>query len=218
MRTSLLISSSACIGALAALLAALPLYLHYPIIPYLRFEAAEIPVILGFLLLGPKTGILSSVVYWIVLLLVGELSPLGPTMKFIAVAMTLLGLWLGFRIKREPRFSLFLGSCLGCLFRVASMSLFNCIVTVFMFPGLLKIAVGSISATLGMKFSSDIAAFAAVLGFTAVFNIIHTIISIVPAYLLVKSIVSFGKGAVETRRIWYVEFLRAASKRSPQRS
>jgi len=218
MRASLLISSSAFIGALAALLAVLPLYLYYPIIPYLRFEAAEIPVILGFLILGPKAGILSSIIYWIVLLLVGEYSPLGPTMKFVAVATTLLGLWLGFRIWKPSRLSLFIGSCLGCLFRVASMSLFNYVVIAFMFPEFLEIAAATISAILGMKLSSDIAAFAAILGFTAIFNIIHTAVSIVPAYLLMKSIISFGRGAVEARRIWYVEAVKAASKQSPQRS
>jgi len=218
MRASLFISSSALIGALAAILAALPLHLHYPIIPYLRFEAAEVPVVLGFLILGPRVGLFSSVIYWVVLLFVGEFSPLGPTMKFAAVASMLIGLWLGFKTGRSPGFSLFAGSCMGCIFRVALMSLFNYVILLFVSPEFLGFAAGSISAALGISFPNNLAALAAVLVFTAIFNIIHVAVSIIPAYLLTRAILAFGRGAVESREIWYLKTVRAASRRSPQRS
>ncbi len=217
-RTSLLVSSSTCIGGLAALMAALPLYLYFPIIPYLRFELAEIPVVLGFLVLGPETAALSSVVYWLVLLLVGEYSPIGPTMKFTAVICMVLGLWLGFRLRRSPRTGLLIGSCLGCLFRVAAMSAFNYVVIVIMVPSFLETAAASISAVLGISFPNELTAFLAVLGFTAVFNIIHTILSIAPAYLLVKAVIKAGGEGRAIRKIWYVDVIRAASRRAPPRS
>ena len=68
-------------AGLAALLALLPLSFSYPIIPYLKFDIAEIPVVLAFFLLGPEAGLISSIVYWVILLLVGSYTPLGPTMK-----------------------------------------------------------------------------------------------------------------------------------------
>jgi len=219
LRANLIISSSTFLGALAALLATLPLYVHFPIIPYLRFEAAEIPIVFAFLILGPEPAVLSSIIYWIVLLLVGEFTPIGPTMKFIAVFTMLLGLWLGFRTRRSPKVSLFIGSCLGCLFRVLAMSIFNYVIVVIMFPEFIGIAAASISAVLGTGFLSYVPVLAAVLVFTAIFNVLHVIISITPAYLLVRYIVRIkGGGLPIIGKAWYVEVVRAASRRSPQRS
>ncbi len=219
LRANVLISSSTFLGALAALLATLPLYLHFPIIPYLRFEAAEIPIVFAFLLLGPEPAFLSSVIYWIVLLLVGEFTPIGPTMKFVAVFTMLLGLWAGFRVHKSPKAGLLIGSCLGCLFRVLAMSIFNYVIVVIMFPEFIEIAAASISAFLGTGFLSYVPALIAILTFTAIFNILHVIISITPAYLLVKYIVKIkGGGLPVIGKAWYVEVAKAASRRSLRRS
>jgi riboflavin transporter FmnP len=125
VRAIKLVASASCLASLAALLAALPLSFPYPVIPYLRFDLAEIPVFLALLLLGPWAGMLSSIAYWLILLLVGSFSPLGPAMKFAAVLSTLIGLWAGFRIRASPRTGLLIGGVLGCAIRVAVMSVFN---------------------------------------------------------------------------------------------
>lgn len=218
-RTKVTISSSMFLGALSAIFAMLPLYLYYPIIPYLRFEAAEIPVVLAFLILGPEAAFISSGIYWIILLLVGEFTPIGPTMKFVAVLTMILGLWLGFKTHKSPRICLIMGSCLGCFFRVLAMSIFNYVIAVIMFPEFVEFAAASISAILGAEFLFYVPAIIAVLVFTAIFNILHVILSMVPAYLLVKYMVRIkGGGLPIIGKAWYFEMVKAASRRSPQRS
>ncbi|HDD43216.1 MAG: hypothetical protein DRN61_03700 [Thaumarchaeota archaeon] len=213
-----LIASASCLACLAAILAILPLSFSYPIIPYLKFDFAEIPVFLAFLLMGPEAGFISSIVYWLVLLLVGSYTPLGPTMKFAAVTSTLLGFWLGFKALKTPRGGLILGLILGCILRVLAMSLFNYVALICLFPELLDFAAASISAFLGISFSSRISAFTTVAAFTAIFNILHVPLSIAPAYFIVRSIVNLGRGSPRISEIWYAEVARAASRRPPPRS
>ena len=211
-RLTKLIASSSSLACLAALLAILPLSFSYPVIPYLKFDLAEIPVVLALLLIGPEAGAVSSITYWLMLLLVGSFSPLsftplGPTMKFAATGSTILGLWLGFKLLRSPRGGMILGFILSCLIRVAVMSIFNYFVLLYMLPELLGLAATSISVFLGVSFSSEAAAFMIIMLFTAIFNILHIPLSILPAYLIVKSIIGM-RGKRWITRIWYAEVVR----------
>ena len=217
-RLSLTIACSSIMAGLAALLALLPLSFSYPIIPYLKFDVAEIPVVLAFFLLGPEAGLISSIVYWVILLLVGSYTPLGPTMKFIAVISMVAGLWLGFRLLKNPRWGLLLGSFIGCLLRVLTMSIFNYLILVFLFPEFLEVAAASISMVLGLKFSEEGMALILVIIFTALFNVLHTVLSIIPAYLLVRSIAGIGAKNPRISGIWYARIVRAASRQAPRRS
>lgn len=210
-------AAASCLASLAALMAILPLSFPYPIIPYLRFDLAEIPIFLTFLLLGPRAGIFSSIVYWLILLFVGSFTPLGPTMKFAAVLSTLIGLWAGFRLRPSPRMGLALGGVLGCMIRIAVMSVFNYLVLIYVFPGFLELATASISAFLGSRISDDLIALSMSMIFTAIFNALHTPLSMIPAYLAVKSLMRAG-GRIEVDELWYAKLARVASRRSPQRS
>ena len=215
-RLSLLVACSSSMAGLAAILAILPLSFSFPPIPYLKFDLAEIPIILAFLLLGPEAGAISSLVYWLALLLVGSYTPLGPTMKFIAVGMMVLGLWLGFKL--SSRRGLLLGSLLGCALRVGAMSLLNYLVLVFMFPEFLEVAAASISMILGLRPPSGFAAFSMVMILTALFNVLHAALSMVPAYLLVRSLAGVRGFGPRLGGIWYLGVSKAASRRSPRRS
>ncbi|RLG05781.1 MAG: hypothetical protein DRN59_04100 [Thaumarchaeota archaeon] len=217
-RLSLTIACSSIMASLAALLALLPLSFSYPIIPYLKFDVAEIPVVLAFFLLGPEAGLISSIVYWVILLLVGSYTPLGPTMKFIAVISMVAGLWLGFRLLKNPRWGLLLGSCIGCLLRVLTMGILNYLILVFLFPEFLEIAAASISMVLGLRLSGEGMALILVIIFTALFNVLHTVLSIIPAYLLVRSVAGIGAKNLRISGIWYARMVRAASRQAPQRS
>lgn len=211
-------AAASCLASLAALLAILPLSFPYPVIPYLRFDLAEVPVFLAFLLLGPEASIFSSIIYWLILLLVGSFTPLGPTMKFVAVLSTLIGLWAGFRLRPSGEMGLALGGVLGCMIRIAVMSVFNYFVLVYMFPGFLELAAASISAFLGLRISDNLVALTMSMIFTAIFNALHTPLSIIPAYLVVKSLIRAGGSRVGAYELWYARLVRVASKRSPQRS
>jgi riboflavin transporter FmnP len=222
LRISILASSSIMIGALAALLAILPFSFSYPIIPYLKFDVAEIPVVLGFLLFGPGTGILSSAIYGFILAVITAGDPLsfwpvGAVMKFTSVFSMLIGLWMGFRMQPSQRGGLIFGSALGCIIRVAVMSVFNYLVLLFVLPRAFEIAAASISTFLSISFSTASTAFIMTMIFTAIFNILHTILSIIPAYIIVRSLTGIN-GRIGVEEFWYIRLARAASRRSPQRS
>ncbi|MEM1775671.1 MAG: hypothetical protein QW079_01920, partial [Nitrososphaerota archaeon] len=106
-RNTVIISVSTIFGALSAILAMLPLSFPFPLVPYLKFDIAEMPVYVAFLSFGPIPGFTSALTYWFVLNMFGEWAPIGPLMKFIAVASTLSGFMLGSRILSK-RFSMYL--------------------------------------------------------------------------------------------------------------
>ncbi|MEM1547477.1 MAG: ECF transporter S component [Thermoproteota archaeon] len=187
---------------LAALCAGLTIFLTvykvvfaFPILPYLKFELAEIPVVMAFLVAGPFSGLLSSVIYWIILTMVGEWTPIGPLMKFLAVASTILGLWAGFilskRIKKNTNILLpmTLSTVLAIVARVVITSLMNFLVLWWLFPFFLNDAAKYLKATIGFQADSPYAVLLMTLVFTAVFNILHSFFSIIPSYYLVKAVV-----------------------------
>ena len=192
-RLSLLISAVSIFGALASILAILPLSIPYPPIPYLKFDLAEIPVMVALLCFGPIPGVGSALIYWAILLLRGEFSPIGPTMKFLAVFSMLIGLWIGVKVFRGSRFTLHLSFLLGAFLRVLSMSAMNYLVAYLLFPNFMSLAAGTISMVLGINISGGLSCLIMVLAFTAAFNLIHSILSIAPSILIVKYISSREK-------------------------
>ena len=193
MRASLVAATSAIFGALAAVLAVLPLSFPFPLIPYLRFEVAEIPVVIAFLGFGPLPGIVSALTYWGVLTLVGEFTPIGPAMKFLAVASMLLGLWVGFKLsKNSYRLGLTLGFLFGSLLRVLTMTAANYVILLYLFPEFLDYAIQALSASLGIQFGCLGTAFTLILIFTAVFNVLHMMLSLFPSLFLLNCMVKDG--------------------------
>jgi riboflavin transporter FmnP len=198
----------------AALCASLAIFMTFykvvfafPILPYLKFELAEIPVVIAFLVAGPFSGLLSSVIYWIILTLVGEWTPIGPAMKFLAVAPTILGLWAGFALSRRLRknpgiaMSMSVGIVLAMVARVIVTSLMNLLVLWWLFPFFLDIAANHLKAILGFQADSSYMVLLMTLVFTAVFNIMHLFLSVIPSYYLVVKAFARVK-PVGLRKIW----------------
>jgi len=200
-RLSLLISATSIFGALASILAILPLSIPYPLIPYLKFDLAEIPVMIALLCFGPISGVGSALIYWAILLWRGEFSPIGPSMKFLAVFSMLLGLWIGAKIFRGSKFKLHLSFLLGALFRILSMTVMNYLMAYLLFPDFMSLAARTISLALGINFSGEISCLIMVLAFTAIFNLIHSILSMAPSILIVKHISS--RRLPHLKRTWY---------------
>ena len=201
-RLSLLISAASIFGALAAILAILPLSIPYPPIPYLKFDLAEIPVMIALLCFGPISGIGSALIYWAILLWVGEFSPIGPSMKFLAVFSMLIGLWIGVKIFKESRLMLFLSFLLGIFLRIVSMSAMNYLIVYLLFPDFMGLAARTISLVLGINVSGRLSCLIIILIFTAIFNLIHSILSIVPSVVIVKYI-SSKELTPHFKRTWY---------------
>ncbi len=184
------LTSGATLAAFSLVLAVLPLSLPFPPIPYLRFDPAEIPVFIALLGFGPASGMLATVVYFMALLAVGEFTPIGPTMKFLAVFSSLLGFWIGSRIigSRGLGPMVGAGAVVGSIVRVVAMTAANYVVLVMMFPEFLSFATTTLSAFLGLNLAADINGLFLVLLFTAVYNILHMVFSLVPSVLALNSI------------------------------
>jgi riboflavin transporter FmnP len=85
-----------------ALAAALNVYgpkIPFPLYPFLYFQIWEIPIVLAFLVVGYKSGILVALVNTLILLWVfpGGL-PTGPLYNFAAVLATLAGTYVPYRL------------------------------------------------------------------------------------------------------------------------
>jgi len=189
------ISLSAICASLAVYMTLAHLVFPFPILPYLRFELAEIPVLVAFFTLGPFMGLTSSMIYWAVLNAFGEWVPIGPAMKLAALAPTIMGLWLGMYLadkilhkQADSLTSIVLSIVLGILFRVITTTLLNFVVLWYLFPSFIEIAASSLKATLGLDLSSEVAKLIWILMFTSLFNVIHFFISFVSSYGIVKSL------------------------------
>ncbi|MCL7385385.1 MAG: hypothetical protein LZ158_03360 [Thaumarchaeota archaeon] len=195
---SLLVAVAAVFGGLSSAIAMLRLSFPFPLLPYLKFDLAEIPVVFSFLAFGPSLGLLTSLVYWIVLTIVttGEwLWPIGPSMKFLAVVSTLMGVWLGSRVLvKECRLgSLLLRmGTLAALARVVTMGAMNYVILVIAVPESLAFVNSLLSMTLGLKLGSELELILLVMALTAAYNVIHTILSLVPPAVIVQRIERVG--------------------------
>jgi len=89
------LAGAAIFAALAALLTLAKAEIPFPLIPYLKIDFVEIPIVVAFFLFGPLAATISAVVHWLFLNVQGSNAPLGPMLKFLAVMSTLGGFWLG---------------------------------------------------------------------------------------------------------------------------
>ncbi|MEM2872027.1 MAG: hypothetical protein QXX19_07690 [Candidatus Caldarchaeum sp.] len=184
------ITSGASMAALALVLAVLPLSFPFPPVPYLRFDPAEIPVFTALLGFGPASGFLAAVIYYIALLAVGEFTPVGPTLKFLAVFSSLMGFWAGSRLMSGRSFRTMVGggAVVGTVVRVMTLTAANYVVLVMMFPEFLNFATMTLSAFLGVSLAADLQGLFLVLFFTAVYNIVHMVFSLLPSIIILNSI------------------------------
>jgi len=150
----------------------------YPLV-YLKFDFAEVPSALTYILAGPRWGYMCALVHYAGLL-ASRGDPLGPTMKFLAVASMLLGMQLA---RGRQRLSI----VLGALVRVLAMSVANLLVVCVLFPSWLPIIRELLlAAGIGVGGWGDVLAAALLL--TGVYNFLHTLLSVLPALLIVREL------------------------------
>ena len=182
---------TAIFSAMAVAITLTRLTIPFPPLPYLKFDFSEVPVTVAMLLMGPLYGFISSVIYWLVLTMrAGEV--LGPAMKFAAVASMIQGFWLSSFVykrvlKRKGVTSMMIvGFVFGSFARVVVMSVFNYLVLLYIAPYYVDF-IGPILASIGLPAESTLDIVFWSLLLTAFYNIIHTAISVFPAYLLTKA-------------------------------
>jgi len=168
----------------------------FPILPFLRFDPAELFSVLAFLIFGPIAALISATVQWIFLMATGIDTPLGPTVKFAAVLSTLIGLWVGSALYRQfggsfRRVSLALGFMLGMapVARVGVLLILNYFVFTFIGPVIFGIdylgfSQRTLQATLGLRFAGPWQVLMSMLFFTSIFNAMHAVFSVVVPYTI----------------------------------
>ncbi|MEM1583849.1 MAG: hypothetical protein QXF28_02590 [Nitrososphaerota archaeon] len=186
-RISLLVAISTVFGALSAVLAMMPLSFSFPLIPYLKFDIAEIPVVTAFLGFGPFPGFISALTYWLILNIFGEWAPIGPAMKFIAVASMLAGLWICCKLKSRFIASWLTVFLFSSLMRIIATSISNYVLLAVTMPFFLEYAVKFLSLALGVEVETGIGGLLIILFFTAIYNTLHVALSLFPSIILVKN-------------------------------
>lgn len=189
MRRAIVVTMTALFSALSMILTVLKFEIPYPILPYLKFDFAEIPTVIAYFIINPYSGFVCSILHWFFLMYrSGDI--LGPSMKFAAVISMLIGFKLTSPLVKKfysnPRFNKYyfgICSCVGGLIRIVVMSLFNIVVLLWIAPGYLYFASIVLQNVLGYLPNSGEALYWTLI-FTGVYNGIHVIFSIVPAVLL----------------------------------
>ncbi len=203
---SIFTAKVAVLGAMAGLLSLIKAEIPFPPLPYLKFDLAEIPDVLAFMMVGPLGGILTSTIHWLILTLRAGFF-LGPFMKYGAVVSTLIGFWVGIALRRRlpgtPSLKSFIaiGMLFGGVIRIISMSLANFLVLYVFFPEWLSFARTCLEA-LGLRVASDFSVLLWTLLLTGVYNAVHILVSILPSYALIKTVL---KLKMALGRVWIDE-------------
>jgi riboflavin transporter FmnP len=163
----------------------------FPLLPYLKFDFAEVPIMVVLLLIGPFPALITEVIHWVSLTLAHGWV-LGPLMKFLAVTPTIVGFWMGIKLYkriRKSRFNFTLALTLGILFgivlRVVVCSLTNIAVFLFVMPEYLNFAEWTLKSV-GIAINSAIDVWVWTLLLTGIFNALHVPISSVIAAITFK--------------------------------
>jgi len=197
-RKSVNLTGGAVFGGLAALsTVVVPANIQpfFPILPFLRFDPAELFSVLAFLIFGPVAAVIAATSHWIFLTATGTSGPLGPAAKFASVLSTLFGLWLGSRIYQRigakvSRMSFALGLMLAfsVLARVCVMFIVNYFIFTYAGPVIfgfdyLGFGQKALQLTLGIEYAGSWLLMAMLL-YTSVFNGLHAAFSVIIPYMI----------------------------------
>jgi riboflavin transporter FmnP len=196
-RRSVSLTGGAVFGSFAAITTVVSAGIQpsFPILPFLKFDPAELFSVLAFLIFGPVAAIITATVHWVFLTATAS-TPLGPVVKYAAVLSTLFGLWLGSRVyqsfsRKYDQFSVVLGSmvALSAFSRVLVLLLVNYFVFTYIGPVIfgiqyLQFSEQTLQGTLGLQFAGPGEVLTAMLFYTSIYNALHAVFSVVIPYLI----------------------------------
>lgn len=204
-RRSVSFTGAAVMGALAALTTVMfPARIQpsFPILPFLKFDPAELFSVLAFLIFGPVPAVITATVHWLFLTATGVDTPLGPAVKFASVLSTLLGLWLGSSVYRRLGIKhyrnsvvLFFMLTFAILARVLILLVVNYFVFTYIGPVIFGIdylgfSQTTLQDTLHMRFAGPSQVLTAMLLFTSVFNGLHAVFSVTVPFAVITPLSS----------------------------
>jgi riboflavin transporter FmnP len=203
-KTTVSLAGAGVFAALAALLTLAKAEVPFPLIPYLKIDFAEIPILIAFFLFGPVSATITAAIQWLFLNVQGSDAPLGPMIKFLAVLSTITGLWIGSQLCRyvtgnrvNARVALATMLSGGILLRILAMTIVNFVVLIYVAPvffgaDYLSFAGFTLEKSTGWHLATQTAVLVYTLLFTAVYNIVNLLLAAIPAGLLVSPVmVSF---------------------------
>lgn len=191
-RKSVIIANVIVFSALAVMLTSLKAEVPFPLLPYLKFDFAEIPIMITLFLFGPVPSLVAEVIHWIALTVTRGWI-LGPLMKFLAVVPMIVGFWLGVIMYKKLRLGktrnvviLFVvGNIVGIVARVLVASIANIVVFLIVAPEWLGYA-GYMLGLVGIVTTSVFEILLWALLLTGVFNTLHVPLSSFVAVTMLK--------------------------------
>jgi len=114
--------------------------------------------------------------------------PVGPTMKFLAVSSNLIGMYFVKKITgRVTKIYLILELVSGAIVRIAVMTIANIIVLEILFPYYLGFS-KMLLENAGVRVATENEALVLVLVIVGFFNMVHALVSALPALAIVSAI------------------------------
>lgn len=223
LRPTAVLAGSATFGALASLitLAAPPaLQPPFPILFYLKFDVSEVVDLSSLMIFGPTAGLLTALIHATILGTVaggaGSGPFFGPSLKFLGVLSTYLGLLLASKIGKQSlmRTTLTMTS-LALITRVTLMTVANYFYIVFLaqtvfgvdYTGFAQFVLSQSGVNLT---GSGLIIY--ILGLTAIYNAIHVVFSVVVSLLLVNALMRRAPNLLQSRA-WITRVLSPATGR-----
>jgi len=208
-RKSVILTYIAVFSSLSIILAIIRAEVPFPPLPYLKFDFAEIPVMIVFMLGGPIPALFTEVIHWLGLTF--RSGWLGPLMKFLAVVPMIIGFWIGIKVgvKIPQRHGgmgsmriFILGIIFGIIMRVMVCSLTNILVLLLISPNYLLYAEVMLRA-IGISVNSPLDVLIWTLIFTGIFNAIHVPLSSITSLIILKA--ALRKIPSAARNVWFLQ-------------
>ena len=208
-RKSIILTYVAVFSSLSIILAITRAEVPFPPLPYLKFDFAEIPIMIVFMLGGPVPALVTEVIHWLGLTF--RSGWLGPLMKFLAVVPMIIGFWIGVKIgakipqrhwRTGSRRIFIIGMIFGIIIRVVVCSLTNIIFFLFISPSYLLYAEAMLRA-IGISISSQIDVWIWTLILTGIFNAIHVPLSSITSLIILRA--ALRKIPSVARNIWFLQ-------------
>ncbi len=224
LRPTAVLAGSATFGALASLitLAAPPaLQPPFPILFYLKFDVSEVVDLSSFMIFGPTAGLLTALIHVTILGTVaggaGSGPFFGPSLKFLGVLSTYLGLLLASRIGKQSllRTSLVMTS-LALITRVSVMTVANYFYIVFLAQTIFGINYAYFAQLVLSDAGINVTGSGLIiyiLGLTAIYNAVHVVFSVLVSILLVNTLMKRAPNLLQSKA-WITRVLDPASGRA----
>ena len=195
------IAAIATLAALAAAFGLMRLAIPYPLMPFLKFDLAEIPDIVSFIIVGPSGGLVTALIHWFVLNLKGGgMAPVvGPLMKLMAISSMMLGLYIGAKMARGRDRKVMLASMIGwgIVTRVLIMGFTTFLLYYAIMPDTYIPFAEKMLKTIGVQVSGALQVAVYTVLLTAVFNAIHVPLSVLPAAAVAEAAMKHPKIAMQ---------------------